>query len=63
MRWSKPETFHGQASFRDARWHLLNQKFLFGSILVGLASEDFGIFYGHLVNFTAAIWYNLWSFG
>jgi hypothetical protein len=42
---------------------ILNQKFLFGSILVGLASEDFGIFYGHLVNFTAAIWYNLWSFG
>jgi hypothetical protein len=30
--------------------------------LEGLAMEDVGIFYGHLVNF-AAIWYVLWLFG
>jgi hypothetical protein len=36
----------------------------------GLAMEDFGIVYGHLVNFTAiwymyflAIWYILWLLG
>jgi hypothetical protein len=33
-----------------------------GKILQGLAMEDVGIFYGHLVNFPA-IWYILWSLG
>jgi hypothetical protein len=31
-------------------------------ILEGLAMEEVGIFYGHLLSFTA-IWDNLWSFG
>jgi hypothetical protein len=31
----------------------------FGLISEGLAMEDVGIFYGHLVYLTA-IWYNLW---
>jgi hypothetical protein len=39
-----------------------NQKSQFGSILVSLAMEDVGIFYGHLVYFTAN-WYILWPFG
>jgi hypothetical protein len=34
----------------------------FGSILDGIAMEDVGIFYGHLVNFTA-IWYIVWPLG
>jgi hypothetical protein len=29
---------------------------------VGIAMEDFGIFYGHLVYFMV-IWYILWSYG
>jgi hypothetical protein len=39
-----------------------NQKSQFGKILEGLRMENVGIFYGHLVNFTA-IWYMLWQFG
>jgi hypothetical protein len=39
-----------------------NQKSLFYKILEGLAVEDVGIFYGHLVYFMA-IWYILWPFG
>jgi hypothetical protein len=35
-----------------------NQKYQFGKILEGLAMEDVGIFYGHLIYFTA-IWYFL----
>jgi hypothetical protein len=31
-------------------------------ILGGLAMEDVGIFYGHLVHFMV-IWYILWTFG
>jgi hypothetical protein len=33
-----------------------------GKFLEGLAMEDYGIFYGHLVYFTA-IWYILWPLG
>jgi hypothetical protein len=39
-----------------------NQKSQFGLILEGLAMEDIGIFYGHLVYFEA-IWYILRQFG
>jgi hypothetical protein len=39
-----------------------NQKSQFGQILEGLAMEDVGIFYCHLVYFTV-IWYILWLFG
>jgi hypothetical protein len=39
-----------------------NQKSKFGSFLEGPTVEDVGIFYGHLVYFTA-IWYTLWIFG
>jgi hypothetical protein len=39
-----------------------NQKSHFGKILEGLAMEDVGICYGHLVNFPA-IWHILWPFG
>jgi hypothetical protein len=39
-----------------------NQESQFWSILKGLAMEDAGIFYSHLVYFTA-IWYILWLFG
>jgi hypothetical protein len=34
----------------------------FGTFLEGLAMEDVGIFYGHLVYFVA-IWCILWLFG
>jgi hypothetical protein len=39
-----------------------NQKSQFVLTLEGLAMEDIGIFYVHLVNFTA-IWYILTRFG
>jgi hypothetical protein len=39
-----------------------NQKSKFGKIFEGLAEEDFGLFYGNLVYFTA-IWYILWPVG
>jgi hypothetical protein len=39
-----------------------NQKSPFGQILEGLAKEDVGIFFGHLVYFID-IWYLLWTFG
>jgi hypothetical protein len=39
-----------------------NQKSKFGKILVGLAIEDVGIFYGHLVHFTVFC-YILLTFG
>jgi hypothetical protein len=39
-----------------------NQKSQFWLILEGLAMEDVGIFYDHLVYFTA-IWYIMWPFG
>jgi hypothetical protein len=39
-----------------------NQKSKFGQILDGLRMENAGIFYGHLVYFTA-IWYILWPCG
>jgi hypothetical protein len=39
-----------------------NPKSQFGKILEGLAMENLGIFYDHLVYLTA-IWYILWSFG
>jgi hypothetical protein len=39
-----------------------NQKSNFGEILEGLAMEDVGIFYGHLVHFTVFC-YILWTFG
>jgi hypothetical protein len=39
-----------------------NQKSKFGLILEGLAMEDVGIFYGHLVDFTVFC-YILWTFG
>jgi hypothetical protein len=39
-----------------------NQKYKFGKILEGLAMEDVGIFYGHLVHFTVFC-YILWKFG
>jgi hypothetical protein len=39
-----------------------NQKSKFGYILKGLAMEDDGIFYGHLVHFTVFC-YILWAFG
>jgi hypothetical protein len=38
-----------------------NQKSKFGKILDGLAMEEVGIFYGHLVYFMV-IWYILWTF-
>jgi hypothetical protein len=38
------------------------QKSNFGLILEGLAMEDDGIFYGHLVHFTV-LCYILWTFG
>jgi hypothetical protein len=38
-----------------------NQKSKFGEIFGDLAMEDVGIFYGHLVRFTAFC-YILWSF-
>jgi hypothetical protein len=34
----------------------------FGTFLEGLAMEDVGIFYGHLIYFLA-IWYIVWLFG
>jgi hypothetical protein len=41
-----------------------NQKSKFGLILEGLAMEDVGIFYGHLVHFLLFyfmdIWYSSW---
>jgi hypothetical protein len=37
------------------------QKYQFGEILFGFGMENVGIFYAHLVNFTA-IWYILWPF-
>jgi hypothetical protein len=40
----------------------LNQKSKIGQILEGLAPEDIGIFYGHLVHFTVFC-YILWTFG
>jgi hypothetical protein len=40
----------------------LNQKSKFGQFLEGLAMEDVGIFYGHLVFYTA-IWFSLQPFG
>jgi hypothetical protein len=55
-----------------------NQKSQFGQILEGLATEDVGVFCGHLVNFQPiwyvyilcghlinfqSIWYILWPFG
>jgi hypothetical protein len=39
-----------------------NKKYQFGKILEGLAMEDVGIFYGHLVYFMA-IWSILWPSG
>jgi hypothetical protein len=33
-----------------------------GPFLEGLAMEDVGVFYGHLISFTA-IWHLLWPFG
>jgi hypothetical protein len=39
-----------------------NQKSKFGYIWEGLAMEDVGIFYGHLIHFTV-FWYILWTFG
>jgi hypothetical protein len=39
-----------------------NQNSKFGKILEGLAVEDVGIFYGHLVHFTV-FWYILLTFG
>jgi hypothetical protein len=39
-----------------------NQKSKFWEILERLAMEDIGIFYGHLVHFTAFC-YILWTFG
>jgi hypothetical protein len=39
-----------------------NQKYHFGLILEGLAMEDVGIFYGHLVYITVIL-YILWPFG
>jgi hypothetical protein len=46
------------------------QKSQFGKICEGLALDDFGLFYGHLVYFwpfmyyiSVAIWYMLWLFG
>jgi hypothetical protein len=39
-----------------------NQKSQFGYILEGLAMEDVGLFYGHLLHFIA-IWCILWAFG
>jgi hypothetical protein len=39
-----------------------NQKSKFGLILEGLAKEDVGIFYGHLVHFRSFC-YILWTFG
>jgi hypothetical protein len=48
---------------RVARWHIFwNQKSQFGQILEGLAMEDVGVFYGHVVYFMC-IWYILVSFG
>jgi hypothetical protein len=41
---------------------VLNQKSQFGWILKGLAKEDVGTFYGHLVHFTS-IWYILRRLG
>jgi hypothetical protein len=41
---------------RVARWHIFKPKF--GQFFEGLAMEDVGIFYGHLVYFIA-IWYIL----
>jgi hypothetical protein len=40
----------------------LNQKSKFALILEGLAMEDDGIFYGHLVHFKVFC-YILWTFG
>jgi hypothetical protein len=40
----------------------LNQKSKFGKILEGFAMEDVGVFYGHLVHFTAFC-YILLTFG
>jgi hypothetical protein len=48
---------------RVARWFLFsNQKSQFGKVLEGLAMENLGIFFDHLVYFTA-IGNILWPFG
>jgi hypothetical protein len=51
-----------QIDSRVARWYIFKPKI---TILEGLALEDVGIFYGHLVYFTAIrhIWVYLSSFG
>jgi hypothetical protein len=49
-------------SSRVARWFFSNQKSKLGEISEGLAMEDVGIFYGHLVHFTVFC-YILWTFG
>jgi hypothetical protein len=47
---------------RVARWHILKPKISIWVNFGGLAIGDVGIFYDHLVYFTA-VWYILWSFG
>jgi hypothetical protein len=48
--------------FRVADGLFSNQKSKFGKMWEGLAMEDVGIFYGHLVHFTVFC-YILWTFG
>jgi hypothetical protein len=47
---------------RVARWFVFKPKIKIWGNFGGLAMEDVGIFYGHLVHFTAFC-YILWSFG
>jgi hypothetical protein len=48
---------------RVAKWYISKPKIPFWvNLSEGLAMEDVGIFYGHLVYFMA-IWYILWPFG
>jgi hypothetical protein len=56
---------NGTSFSRVANGIFSNQNSRFGKILEGLATEDVGIFYGHLVYFVVivVIWNILWSFG
>jgi hypothetical protein len=47
---------------RVARWFVFKPKIQIWVNFEGLAMEDVGIFYGHLVHFMA-FWYILWTFG
>jgi hypothetical protein len=48
----------GQPSFRVAKWFIFIPKITIWVIFEGLAMENVGIFYDHLIYFIA-IWYSL----